>query len=104
MARTSCLEGEERVQPAGRSTCQSVQTQTNLVVGSPGVLPKSILDEQHEKSRQYDLCTDTDFDKNRILSNRAIFFLGTKHGVFKDYLFPRDSVVLDPRGTFQIAE
>ena len=77
---------------------KAFKPETNLVVGSPAVLLKSILDEQGVECRQYDPCTDTDLDENRVLSSPAIFFLGTKHEAFKDYLFPRGSVVLDPWG------
>jgi UDPglucose 6-dehydrogenase len=71
---------------------------TNLIVGSPAVLLRNMLDEHGVESRQYDPFTDTGFDEKQVLSNPAIFFLGTKHEVFKDYLFPRGSIVLDPWG------
>ena len=77
---------------------KAFKPETNLIVGSPAVLLKNILDEHGVESSQYDPRTDADYNERRVLADPAIFFMGTEHKVFRDYAFARGSVVLDPWG------
>jgi len=67
--------------------------ETNLTVGSPSILLKNMLEENGTPAGMYDPWVDF---SNPPLEERAIFFIGTNHDVFREYNFPEGSVVLDP--------
>jgi UDP-glucose 6-dehydrogenase len=64
----------------------------NLVVGSPSVLLKNILEERGHKVEMYDPYIDS------VLPNfkPSVFLIGTKHPEFVNFKFPKGSVVIDP--------
>ena len=73
---------------------KSFKKETNLVIGSPSILLKNILEENDVKIEMYDPYIDGEL-KNRIFI-KAIYFIGTEHDVFKTIVFPKGSVVIDP--------
>lgn len=78
---------------------KAFKEQTNLEVGSPSILLKNILEERGISCEMYDPWVDNAPDKtvNPYANGEPkLFFIGTRHAVFKDYKFPVGSVVLDP--------
>jgi len=72
---------------------KTFKKETNLMVGSPSILLKNILDERGIKSTMYDPWIDSE---DPPLSQPSIFFIGTNHDVFLEYKFPIGSTVIDP--------
>jgi UDPglucose 6-dehydrogenase len=66
---------------------ESFKPETNIRVGSPAILLSNIL-----KERGIPHAIGDDLVPDR----RAIYFIGTKHDRYKDYIFPAGSVVIDP--------
>jgi hypothetical protein len=64
----------------------------NLVVGSPSILLKNIMEERGHKVEMYDPYIDS------VLPNfkPSVFLIGTKHPEFVNFKFPKGSVVIDP--------
>lgn len=78
---------------------KAFKEQTNLEVGSPSILLKNILQERGISCEMYDPWVDNVADKtvNPYANGEPkLFFIGTRHAVFKGYEFPAGSVVLDP--------
>lgn len=76
---------------------KAFKEQTNLIVGSPSILLKNILEERGIEAEMYDPWVDEAADKTVNPYDRmACFFIGTHHAVFKNYQFPKGSVVIDP--------
>lgn len=72
---------------------KTFKKETNLVVGSPSILLKNILEEKGYECKIYDPWVDTEtFETNQP----SIFFMGTNHDVFLNYKFPNNSIVIDP--------
>jgi len=72
---------------------KAYKPETNLTVGSPSILLKNILSEEKLDVKIYDPYVDggmPDFNEP------SIFFIGTKHEVFKELKFPKGSIVIDP--------
>jgi UDPglucose 6-dehydrogenase len=67
--------------------------ETNLMIGSPSILLKNLLEERNEEVTAFDPWIDTG---DPPLSLPAIFFMGTNHDKFLKYDFPEGSVVIDP--------
>ena len=67
--------------------------ETNLTVGSPSILMKNIMEEHGVVAEMYDPWID---DGDAPLHEPAVFFIGTNHDAFKEYVFPAGSVVIDP--------
>ena len=65
--------------------------ETNLTVGSPALLLANLVN--HKQLRLYDPHLD---EGPPPLQKRAVFFIGTNHDLFLDYMFPPGSVVIDP--------
>lgn len=67
---------------------------TNLTIGSPAILLKNMLAEQNVDVVTYDPYVD----KGSLppIDKPAVFFIGTKHNDFIDYMFPKGSAVVDP--------
>lgn len=67
--------------------------ETNLTVGSPSILLRNILEERGVETRMYDPWID---EEAPPLEEAAVFFIGTNHDKFLEYIFPENSVVIDP--------
>jgi UDPglucose 6-dehydrogenase len=72
---------------------KTFKKETNLTVGSPSILLKNLLDEKGVESIIFDPIVDL---TNPPISEKSLFFIGTNHNVFKEYIFPKGSVVIDP--------
>ena len=72
---------------------KTFKKETNLVVGSPSILLKNILEEKGQSVEMYDPWID---NTNPPLDNKSLFFIGTNHDYFKEYKFPEGSIVIDP--------
>tara|TARA_B100001173_G_C16005303_1_gene555257 strand:+ start:223 stop:1488 length:1266 start_codon:yes stop_codon:yes gene_type:complete len=79
---------------------KSFKPETNLVLGSPAILLKNILEEMGESVLMWDPHIDLDnknfLEENEIINKPNIFFIGTKHEHFKSFNFFKNSVVIDP--------
>lgn len=79
---------------------KAFKEQTNLVVGSPSVLLKNILNERGIDVDMYDPWIDNALDKEMNpffgMGMIACYFIGTHHKEFLKYKFPKGSVVIDP--------
>jgi UDPglucose 6-dehydrogenase len=73
---------------------KAFKEETNLVVGSPSILLRNILEERGMRPIMYDPYIDEGFPFN--VYQPRLFFIGTKHSEFNSYEFPKGSVVLDP--------
>lgn len=72
---------------------KSFKKETNLTVGSPSILLKNILEENKYKVYMYDPYIDS---TPAPLSVPSVYFIGTNHDVFINYVFPEGSIVIDP--------
>jgi len=72
---------------------KTFKKETNLTVGSPSILLKNLLDEKGIESIIFDPIVDS---TNPPIDEKSLFFIGTNHGIFKEYKFPKGSVVIDP--------
>jgi UDPglucose 6-dehydrogenase len=74
--------------------------ETNLIVGSPAILLKNILEEFGEKVVIWDPYVDgneTQFKTKYNLNKKpSLYFIGTKHNYFKNYKFTKNSIIIDP--------
>ena len=75
--------------------------ETNLLLGSPSLLLKNILEERGEKVKIWDPYVDSMDMKNvsqemEWETKPQLFFIGTKHEAFKHFYFYPNSVVIDP--------
>lgn len=72
---------------------------TNLCVGIPALLLKNILEERGVKAEIIDPYVDRERDEYTLLGvgypEPAIYFIGTRHEIFKDAHFAVGSVVID---------
>lgn len=73
---------------------KTFKKETNLVVGSPSILLKNLLNEKGFSCFMFDPWIDT--TEEPPLLNKSLYFIGTNHDVFKEYKFPKGSVVIDP--------
>jgi len=73
---------------------KTFKKETNLVVGSPSILLRNILDEKQIPSIMFDPWIDV--NNKAPLDNSSIYFIGTNHDLFLDYNFPNGSIVIDP--------
>lgn len=73
---------------------KTFKKETNLTVGSPAILLKNLLNEKGIEVRMYDPWVDGQDDTQ--ISKPALYFIGTNHDIFKEYVFPEGSVVIDP--------
>jgi len=74
---------------------KAYKPESNLIVGSPSVLLHNILSESQVECEMYDPFIDGEMP-DKYLELPHIFFIGTKHGEFKDYVFPDNSIIIDP--------
>jgi len=72
---------------------KSFKKETNLTVGSPSLLFDSILREKGFTAELY----DPHIDSGEPPTDKAkVYFIATNHDTFKDYNFPKNSIVIDP--------
>jgi len=69
------------------------KSETNLTVGSPALLVKSLLEEKGAIAHLYDPDVDS---KNTLPSGPAIYLIGCRKEEFVGWDFPKGSIVLDP--------
>lgn len=74
---------------------KAFKPETNLTTGSPAILLANILKERGIKVNHEDPIID---GHDCISSPNTIYFIATKHEVFKTYVnqFPKGSIVIDP--------
>ena len=78
---------------------KAYKPESNLTYGSPSILLYNILKEQANGNKDSIHIYDPYIDGEQPLPNKpCVFFIGTKHEEFKEYGFPRGSVILDPFG------
>lgn len=81
---------------------KAFKEQTNLVVGSPSILLKNILNERGISVDMYDPWIDAENSVDKEMNPYfgmglvACYFIGTHHKEFTKYKFPKGSVVIDP--------
>ena len=71
---------------------KSFKPETNIQTGSPSILLKNILVERGHRVTMYDPWVD----QSRPEFAKGVYFIGTKHPEFVEFLFPAGSSVLDP--------
>lgn len=74
---------------------KSYKANINLTIGSPALLLSYFLDEIGIGYIHFDPTID---NQEPPLASPACFFIATNHDVFKEYDFPKNSVVIDPWG------
>lgn len=74
---------------------KAFKPEINLVEGSPAILLANILKEKGVRFKHYDPLVNSDPSEIANLKP-AIYFIATQHNCFKDYKFPKGSVVIDP--------
>jgi UDPglucose 6-dehydrogenase len=81
---------------------KTFKPETNLTLGSPAILLKNILNEKGFQVNIWDPYVDKDFnivskeflwDKNNV---KHVFFIATKHADFLNFLYPKNSIIIDP--------
>ncbi|GIR19857.1 hypothetical protein CM15mP35_01180 [bacterium] len=72
---------------------KSFKKETSLTDGSPSLLYLSILNEKGYDAEILDPHID---DKEIKLVTPMVYFIATNHDIFKEYSFPKNSVVIDP--------
>jgi UDPglucose 6-dehydrogenase len=73
----------------------SFKAESNLTVGSPALLLKSVLEERGFQPLMYDPYVDeAQSDLSKLPPH--VFLIGAKHQQFKSLAFPKGSVVIDP--------
>ena len=73
---------------------KSFKPETNILTGSPSILLLNLL---KEKNKEVEIISYDPFvDKLEPQFDKATYFIGTKHEVFKNYSFPDGSTVIDP--------
>jgi UDPglucose 6-dehydrogenase len=69
---------------------------TNLITGSPSILLYNLLQERGLTCTMYDPLTDVHSVAPWNSNTPTIFFIGTKHDVFMNCSYPRQSIIIDP--------
>ena len=81
---------------------KTFKPETNLLLGSPSILLKNLLEEKNYKVFSWDPYIDQSYDKISASMNwdnkeiKHTFFIGTKHPDFIKFKFPKDSIIIDP--------
>lgn len=70
---------------------KTFKEETNLIIGSPAILLKNILEERGVKITDYDPFVD-EYDVN---FKKGTYFVATRHNYFKHFNFPKGSTVID---------
>jgi UDPglucose 6-dehydrogenase len=88
-----CIEYSEKTGLEIMILGRSFKKESNLTTGSPSYLLKNILKEKQIEVSIH----DPYIDKETLdLKTPKLFFIGTDHDVFKNYVFPEGSTVIDP--------
>jgi UDPglucose 6-dehydrogenase len=73
----------------------SFKQESNILTGSPALLLRHLLERRGHSLLLYDPYIDPDpVDLRRL--EAMVFLIGVKHTVFRNYVFPKGSVVIDP--------
>jgi UDPglucose 6-dehydrogenase len=83
--------------------------ETNLTLGSPSILLKNILEERGQEVIMWDPWVDDNDimkvkDKYEWDKVPQLFFIGTKHEVWHEFFFMKDSVVIDPFRYLEVSD
>ena len=70
---------------------KTFKEETNLIIGSPAILLKNILEERGVKVIDYDPFVD-EYD---VDFKKGTYFVATRHNYFKYFNFPKGSTVID---------
>jgi UDPglucose 6-dehydrogenase len=70
---------------------KTFKEETNLILGSPAILLGNILKERNVDFVHYDPFVDD----VKPEFNKGVYFIATRHSEFKDFNFPKGSVVID---------
>jgi UDPglucose 6-dehydrogenase len=70
---------------------KTFKEETNLIVGSPAILLKNILEEKKIEVIQWDPFVD----EEKVDFKKGTYFIATRHQEFKNFKFPEDSTVID---------
>ncbi len=74
---------------------KSFKPETNIIIGSPSILLKNLLEERgHKKVYMWDPYVDT--HKLLVGEEPIIYFIGTKHPDFTSYEYNQGSIIIDP--------
>jgi len=88
-----CLEHKLPICLLGKS----FKPETNIVTGSPALLLNNLLIEKGIPTIHIDPYTDEDFQAEFCkIQVPTVFFIATKHELFKELKFPKNSIILDP--------
>ena len=71
---------------------KSFKPETNITTGSPSILLNNLLKEEGINAIIYDPYVDTDEPK----FESGVYFIGTQHEIFEKFIFPKNSIVIDP--------
>ena len=88
---------------------KTFKPETNLILGSPSLLLKNILEERGEKVKIWDPYVDS-MDMKKVSQEMEwetkpqLFFIGTKHEAFKHFYFYPNSVIIDPFRYLKLGE
>lgn len=74
----------------------SFKPESNITVGSPALLCENIFKEMGIPVTKYDPFVDDTYFGWAGTARGDLILIGTKHEVFKQWRFPRGSVVFDP--------
>lgn len=82
--------------------------ETNLTLGSPSILLKNIIEEKKFEVRMYDPWVDNENLEDKISEYQwdkipQLFFIGTKHEIWKKFNFCVNSTVIDPFGYLNLS-
>jgi len=69
---------------------KTFKEETNLIIGSPAILLKNILEERGAEVIHYDPFIDNDIE-----FTKGTYFVATRHNQFKYFKFPKGSTVID---------
>jgi UDPglucose 6-dehydrogenase len=80
---------------------KSFKPETNITTGSPSILLFNILKERTDVNIYDPIVDGTELfdsqtEKIRNSDEPTLYFIGTQHNIFKDFLFNKNSVVIDP--------
>lgn len=70
---------------------KTFKEETNLIIGSPSILLKNILEERGVNVIDY----DPFIDENDVDFKKGTYFVATRHNYFKHFNFPKGSTVID---------
>ena len=75
---------------------KAFKSNTNITVGSPAILLKNLCNKEGlDIDYHFDPLVDTDNDRGLTMMT-GIYCIATQHDEFKDYKFPKSSIVIDP--------